>query len=364
MLVRAALWTSFTRPNFSDSRAQVAFVDRAVVCDKNYHDVCANRTSDFNYGAAKDENGNSIFTQEEAESLNAIADTWTEDSHIKENTFVGTPNTVRIGNPSLKAQTATNFDTSITWYASDDLYLQAALFAKQIDGFIVDVRGQTKSLSQIGYSVPTDVVTANTALNLYDDTPFDDVNQAINGDVAKVYGMELTYSQYFESGLFVQSNATFISSDAKIDSSVRQDNIALPYQADQTLNLTVGWENDDFSARVITNYRSAVLEQIGACGTADIASDLARAEADMSDRVIPYECRKWADVYEDNTFGVDFKATWQATDMIDMYFDALNLTGDTSVRYFTGNEDSGGKMMYSSEDFGPSFQLGVNIKIM
>lgn len=363
VLVRAALWTSFTRPNFSDSRAQVAFVGRAVLCDLNNPEVCADRPSSFNYAGAVSPEG-IAYTPEEVAALNAQADGWMDDEEIKANTFVGSPNTVRIGNPALKAQTATNFDTSITWYASEDLYLQAALFAKQIDGFIVDVRGQAKNLSQIGYDIPTDVVTSTTALNLSENTSFSDVNQAINGDVANVYGLELTYSQYFDSGLFVQSNLTVITSDASLDDSIRVENTALPYQADETMNLTVGWENDDFSVRLISNYRSAVLEQVGACGTQDIASDLARADAEGSDRVIPYECRKWADVYEDNTFGLDFKATWQATDRLSVYFDALNLTEDTSVRYFSGNRDSGGKMMYSSESFGSSFQLGVNVKIM
>ncbi|MBU2984482.1 TonB-dependent receptor [Saccharophagus degradans] len=324
VLVRAALWTSFTRPNFSDSRASVEFDGRVQLCAVSDLNDCADRATDLAADGAEN---------------------WDTDEEIKANTVIGAVNTIKVGNPTLKAQRATNLDTSITWYASDDLYLQAALFAKQIDGFIVDVRGIKSTLEDLPFEVPISEVNDSDALNLIPGQIYDDVNMSINGDVANVYGMELTYSQYFNSGLFVQSNATFITSDAKLDESIRTDSIALPYQADETLNFTFGWENDDISLRVISNYRSAVLEQVGTCGVGD-------------------ECKKWADVYEDNTFGLDFKATWKATDLIDVYFDALNLTGDTSLRYYTGNSASGGKMMYSSEDFGTSFQLGVNIKVM
>lgn len=348
LLVRAALWTSFTRPNFSDSRASVEFSGRITLCDANAVDetslTCDDRPTDLNSA-------------------------WSSDEAVKANTVIGEANTLKIGNPSLKAQYATNLDTSLTWYASDDLYFQAALFAKQIDGFIAEVRGQEMSLEDLPFYVPVEAINESSpALNLIPGKVYDDVNMSINGEVAHVYGLELTYSQYFNSGLFIQSNATFIGSSADVGSTVREDKIALPFQADETLNLTLGWENDDVSVRFIGNYRSAVLEQIGSCTAGnkaqDVADAAARAEAGGNGAIIPESCKKWADVYEDNTFGLDFKATWKATDMIGVYFDALNLTGDRSVRYYTGNEYSNGKMMYSGEDFGTSFQLGVNVKIM
>lgn len=348
LLVRAALWTSFTRPNFSDSRASVEFSGRVLLCDVTASvespSTCDDRPSDLD-------------------------STWNDDESVKANTYIGGVNTLKVGNPALKSQYATNLDTSLTWYASDDLYFQAALFAKQIDGFIAEVRGKASTLEDLPFEVPIAAINESSpALNLIPGLVYQDVNMSINGEVAHVYGLELTYSQYFNNGLFVQSNATFIGSSADVGSTVREDKIALPFQADETLNLTVGWENDDVSVRLIGNYRSAVLEQIGSCTAGDKARDnadaAARAEAGGNGAIIPENCKKWADVYEDNTFGLDFKATWKATDMIGVYFDALNLTGDRSVRYYTGNEYSDGKMMYSGEDFGTSFQLGVNVKIM
>ena len=335
VLVRAALWTSFSRPNFSDSRARVEFDGRVKLCPTTGGGICSDR-------------------------LNQINPDWNADTDpeiIRNGSFVGDVNTVDVGNPALRAQTAVNFDTSVTWYASDDLYFQGAFFYKDIKDFIVEVRGQQMALEDLSFHVPIEDVTT---LTFVPGMVYDDVNMTVNGDSAKVYGLELTYSQYFNSGMFVQSNLTLMDSSATLDDSIRVDDVALPFQADETLNLTVGWENDDFSARLIANYRSAVLEQIGACGAGDLAAD---AENALNGDLVPRNCAKWADIYEDNTFGLDFKASWKINKTVDVYFDALNLTADKSVRYFSGNEYSGGKMMYSGEDFGSSFQAGVNVKI-
>ncbi len=40
----------------------------------------------------------------------------------------------------------------------------------------------------------------------------------------------------------------------------------LPGQADMTANISFGYEDDDFSVRLIANYRDIILEDVGACG--------------------------------------------------------------------------------------------------
>ncbi|HEY7884903.1 MAG TPA: TonB-dependent receptor, partial [Cellvibrionaceae bacterium] len=110
------------------------------------------------------------------------------------------------------------------------------------------------------------------------------------------------------------------------------------------------------SLRLISNYRSKVLERIGACSQADKDADSVIG--------YPENCSDWADVYDDDTFGLDFKATYQMNDMIQFYFDAINLTEDKSFKYFVGNEYSRGNILFQSEDYGTSYQLGVNIKFM
>ena len=177
----------------------------------------------------------------------------------------------------------------------------------------------------------------------------DEINITLNGDKAKVYGVELSYNQYFENGFFIQSNATFLDSDARLDGTVRQGSVPLPDQADQTFNLTLGWENEVFSARLITNYRSDILEQIGSC---PVSADLADAKA----------CKVWGDQYQAGYTSVDMKLKYDVSENVQLYFDALNLTSAEDLRYFEGDEYSGGNILYQKEVYGQTYQLGATIK--
>ena len=176
-----------------------------------------------------------------------------------------------------------------------------------------------------------------------------DVNITLNGEKAKVYGVELSYNQYFDNGWFVQSNLTLQTSDAQLDPSIRADSVALPDQADITYNLTFGWENDDFSARLIRNYRSKILEAVGACPQGESANDL-RA------------CKTWLDRYQDAIQSLDFKAKYNINKQLSFYFDAINITNDVDLRYFEGNALSGGNILYQREEYGRTYQFGLNYK--
>ncbi|MDO3386629.1 TonB-dependent receptor [Gilvimarinus sp. SDUM040013] len=333
ILVRASLWTSFTRPSFNQARAYASFDGRVEVCN----DI----VDSPNYGECSDSP-----TDIGAQSLDDL-------SASSQNFYVSPDNVINLGNPTLTAMTSTNFDTSISWYASEDLYVQAAFFYKDIADFIVDVSGVQSSFEDMPVTIPVDQISE---FYFAPNQVYNDVNLTTNGENAKVYGIELSYSQYFPLGLFVQSNMTLIDSEANVGDTIRAEEIQLPNQADTTVNLTVGWENDDFSLRLISNYRSKVLERIGSCSKADIAADTGAA--------YPENCADWADVYDDDTFGLDFKATYQVTDDIKLYFDAINLTEDKSFKYFRGNQYSRGNMLFESEDYGTSYQVGINVKFM
>ncbi len=121
--------------------------------------------------------------------------------------------------------TSNNFDASIGWYPSPDLFFEVALFYKDIDNFIVDVRGIPMSLDQLPLTLPVNqvvdfVIPQDLALNQVDIT--------LNGDKATVFGMELSYNQFFENGLFWQSNMTLVESEAQLDRSIRVDKCVYP----------------------------------------------------------------------------------------------------------------------------------------
>lgn len=310
IVVRTSLWTSFVRPTFGDSKASATIGSNFSLCNPETG-ICARTPAD------------TVPLGTEAPTVDELR------------FFTLAPgNSIEFGNPTLEAMTSVNFDASIGWYAGDNLFLQAAFFYKDIDNFIADVSDAPLTIGQLPLQLPVDQITD---FIIPTDVPMSvDIN--VNGDKAKVYGVELSYTQNFDNGLLIQSNLTVMDSTAKLDTSFGGGETQLPDQADSTGNLVLGWENNDFSARVSANYRSKVLEKIGN--------------------------ERWLDVYHDDTLSVDFKTTYQLNDDIKIYFDALNLTDDYAIRYFEGDSSTGGKMMYRSELFGRSVQLGLNYRFM
>jgi len=327
-MVRAAIWTSGTRPGFDQARAFARFDGRISVCNDDPTDT------EF-YEQCSDNPGNIGATD-----LDDIENRFVVDS---ENTF-------GLGNPQLDPMYSVNFDTSVGWYPNEDLYLQAAVFYKDIKDFIVEVRGKSSSIEDLPVGLPTDEVPY---FNFVPNVVYSDVNFYDNGDSANVYGIELSYAQYFESDFFVQANATLLDSEAQMGDDLRAEAIKLPNMAASTLNLVLGWENDFASARIIGNYTSEILDKVGSCTAQDIADDAGG---------VPYNCETWNDVYYDAAFNLDFKATYQATDDISLYLDLLNLTQEKTNRYMDGNSYSNGNIMYRHEDFGTSVQVGLNWK--
>lgn len=314
VLVRSSLWTSYTRPSFKQARGYAKFDNDISLCDPATNDC---------------------FNSQDGQSALDL-----------QNYVLGPDNALQVGNPNLVAMSSTNFDASIGWYPSKELFMELAVFYKDIDNFIVDVSGIQMRLDELPLTLPVNQVSEFAILQ---DLQLNQVDITLNGDTANVYGMELSFNQFFENGLFWQSNMTVVSSEATLDDSIRVDKMPLPGQADITANISFGWEDDDLSLRLISNYRSKILEEVGACP----------ASANISD---PHECKKWADIYQDAITTVDFKLKYDFSKNLSAYFDAINITDQSDLRYFAGNELSGGAVLYQRENYGRTFQLGMNYK--
>lgn len=329
--VRGSIWTSFTRPSFDQARAYATVASDFELCNPVTDKCAVNPADTINVG-------DPVPTEDDLKSYTLSSN-----------------NTLEFGNPGLKAMSSINYDASIGWYASEDLFLQAALFYKDISDFIVDVQGGQAKLNELPIKLPVDQVTG---FIIPEDLQINNLNWTTNGDKAKVYGIELTYVQNFDSGLFVQSNATFMNSSANAGDTIRVGEIQLPEQANVTANFTFGWENDVVSVRLSSNYNSKILKAIGSCP----AGSEGRLISTPNDKGAT--CKIWADRYLAPTFGMDFKATYQVNDDLKLTFDALNLTDEYMNTYYRGNEYSNGRVMYHSEVYGRSFQLGLNYKFM
>ncbi|MDT0602506.1 TonB-dependent receptor [Thalassotalea castellviae] len=323
LLVRGSLWTSFTRPSFKQARGFAKFDDDITLCDPTIEQIAEQNGQEGCY--ASPEGQSAIELQ---------------------NYTLGQDNAVQVGNPNLVAMTSNNLDTSVGWYPSKDLFVEVALFYKDIDNFIVDVKGIQRSLDDLPLTLPVDYVTDFV---IPQDLALNQVDITLNGDKATVYGIELSYNQFFENGLFWQSNMTFVHSEAELDSTIRDEKMRLPGQADITVNVSFGWEENDLSLRLIGNYRDKILEEIGSCP----------AGVDVND---PRLCKNWMDRYQDDLVTVDFKVKYDISDRMTVYFDAINITEQADLRYLQGNSLSGGNVLYQKEKYGSTYQLGINYK--
>ncbi len=220
------------------------------------------------------------------------------------------------GNPDLKPLESVNYDLGIERYLGRAGVVSAFAFYKDIDNFVY----------------ATDLAGSGAWVD------FSEANTFANGSSAKLYGIELAYSQKFDwlpapwNGLLLGANATFSRSDARIEGQGSRRSIDLPNQSDQVGNLTLGWENDKLSLRLAANYKSRYLAEVAAVD--DKAHDL----------------------YADSQLFVDFSAGYFLSDNLQLKFEAQNLT-DESYYVYTGNR----RYNAQYEEYGPTYSLGLTL---
>jgi TonB-dependent receptor len=218
------------------------------------------------------------------------------------------------GNPDLDPLDAGNLDLGIERFLGRAGVVSAFLFYKDIDNFIY----------------ATDVAGAPG----YED--FDQADTFANGDNAKLYGIELAYSQKLDmlpspwNNLLLGANATYSESDAEISDASSRRSIELPNQSDKVGNLMLGWENQTVSLRLSANYKSGYLAEVG--GFASSASD----------------------IHADEQTIVDFSGRYFVTRELQVSFEAQNITDEPYYSYI-GNEAYNAQY----EEYGPTYKLGL-----
>ena len=226
-----------------------------------------------------------------------------ESSTEEEDGKFVTEREAEVGNPSLKPYEAENFDISLEYYPGDIGVMSAGIFYKDIENFIVfaDVAGSDEWQG------------------------FDEAIQPINGEKATLSGLELSWVKAFENGLLISTNATFTDSEATTLLDGERFETSLPNQSDRIGNLTIGYENNDFSLRVAMTYKSDNFEEID--------GDMLRIEDDHTQ--------------------VDFMAKYFINDSMVMYFNGINLTDEPYYDFFDRRNRNA-----QYEEYGTTFELG------
>ena len=223
------------------------------------------------------------------------------------------------GNTELEPYRADNIDLALEFYPGDASVLSAGAFYKNLDNPIVplDFAGQP------GFE------------------GFDVFSSFINGDNAKLFGIELALQQQLTflpapfDGFLVAANYTFVDSEAEVPipgGGVRE--APLPFQSRHTANASIGYDKNGFQARIAVSYRDRILDEIG-------------DPADPSQ-----------DVFIDEHVQVDFTASYAITDEVRIFANLSNLN-DRPLYSFQGRRS----VNVQFEEYGLSGSLGVRITL-
>ncbi len=151
-----------------------------------------------------------------------------------------TPVVTDAGNPNLKPASADQFDVSLEYYPSRRFALTAAAFYKYITSFVTTT------------AVPFKLVPTNQPAGAPTSFDFTEVVY-VNGDSAKVYGLEVGGQYFLDNGLGFQANATYNHSRATRAGQPTTDlEGAVPFSA----NAKIFYEKNGIDASVSYEYQS------------------------------------------------------------------------------------------------------------
>lgn len=244
-------------------------------------------------------------------SLNQLAPTRTD------NTLDRTFAVFYDGNANLKPVEADQADLSLEWYFADKSVLSGAVFWKDIDGFIT-----TELQENIDIGVVGSIGGAPEAPILYD------VERPINGDKAKVWGLELGMQHFFANGFGVRANYTLTDTKAYVGGVHVGD---LEGVSESQYSVALMFENDRWDAQIAADYSGEYTETIDAVGG-------------LSQKADPIT---WV------TASVAFKVT----DSLQVSLEGRNLLDEYYISHLGRND-----ILAGFETWGRSYLLGATAK--
>lgn len=232
-----------------------------------------------------------------------------------------------IGNPDLEPYEAWNLDATAEYYMSSNGAITAGIFYKDIDNYIAGVVLDTPGVFQ--------------------GVAYEEAETFINGESAQVFGIELGFYQQLDmlpapfDGLLVQANYTYTDATGDIvdgDIGAVTDTptfreISLPASSEHTFNAVLGYEKDGLSLRLAGTYRDGYLDEINGDGP-----EFDRFVADH--------------------FQLDFSARYQVTDMIQVYYEWVNIN---DAEFFAFNNLGGRRNIYQFEEYSWTMKGGVRL---
>jgi TonB-dependent receptor len=232
----------------------------------------------------------------------------------------GTQIKYAIGNPDLEATLSNNLDLGLEYYFSNLGVVSANAFYKDLSDYRYTL-------------VYEDQVTLDGVV--YDaefETP-------INAPEGHLMGLEVNWQQKFDflpgwaSNFGIFANYTWTDAEIKTAQTYGgRDTFQLPGQSESNYNLALFYENAGLSARLSYTKRGDYLEEIN---------------ADDPD----------FDLFVEGREQLDFTASYDFGNGIEVFGEAKNLTDSPGVKYYGSRERT-----YEYEKFGYNVFMGVRFK--
>lgn len=218
------------------------------------------------------------------------------------------------GNPDLEPYESSNIDISAELYTGEAGLFSVGLFHKDIEGYIAEV------------TTDNDV-----------DFPDFEVTRPVNGDDAKVFGLELNWQAQLEqlpgawSGLLFGASATLLESSFSLQQRPGE-HFTLPRASEEIYSAFIGYEHGPLSTRLAAVRRGEYLDEIGDDTNFDI-------------------------YVADNT-QLDFSLDYAFGKRWSMYFEASNLL-DEPLELYQGSPAN----TLQNEQYGRTYAVGVKINL-
>jgi len=232
----------------------------------------------------------------------------------------GTDVSYEIGNPDLQPTLSNNIDFGLEYYFASLGVVSANAFYKDLTDYRYILKYEDK------------VTIDGNEFDAEFETP-------INAPNGHLMGLELNWQQKFgflpgwASGFGVFANYTW--TDAEIETAQAysgRNKFSLPGQSENNYNLALFYEMAGFSARLSYTKRSDYLEEIN---------------ADDPD----------FDLFVEGREQLDFTASYDFGNGVEVFGEAKNLTDSAGVRYYGSRERT-----YEYEKFGYNVFMGVRFK--
>ncbi|KRA59991.1 TonB-dependent receptor [Caulobacter sp. Root655] len=162
------------------------------------------------------------------------------------------------GNPNLQPLHADSYDLSFEKYFNGTSYVSAAVFYKDVKGFVLGV----DQCQTVATSLPYSGTTSNSC-----PTGQYRITQSVNADPGYAKGVELAAQTFFDYDFLpefaknfgVQASYTYVKTElpAKLAGPGKPTTIVRqPFQSDNNYSIAGLYESDFMSARIVYTYRS------------------------------------------------------------------------------------------------------------